>query len=139
MKKMRSHHWRYMRVSGDIFYSIGIEADGSLWNPNGYPEDRVRELVTGALERARQRHEKAIKRGVEKRKRRRETRIHEAARKLLIEAGIGDRDRCYCCNKLLSDPVSMKRGIGPECWEIVLRRREQLRPQEQRLTAEAAS
>jgi hypothetical protein len=138
MKRARSHRWRCMRGGGDIFYSVGIEADGTLWNPNGYPEDRVRELVAGALEREHQRHEEAIKRGVAKRKRRRETRIHEAARKLLIKAGIGDSDRCYCCNKLLSDPVSMRRGIGPECWEIVLRHREQLRSQEQRATAEPA-
>ena len=28
-----------------------------------------------------------------------------------------NRSSCACCDKLLTDPESRARGIGPECWE----------------------
>jgi len=34
--------------------------------------------------------------------------------------GIGERQHCHICGKELSDPVSIARGIGPECWQDIL-------------------
>jgi Family of unknown function (DUF6011) len=121
----RAYHWRYVRHNGESFERVGIERDGSLWNPNGYPEERVRPIVEYFVNQKLVQRVAAIKRGVETRKRRRLTRIAEAAHKLRTQAGIGDRLCCYCCNKAFTDPVSIKRGIGPECWEHVVRRMEQ--------------
>ena len=28
-------------------------------------------------------------------------------------------DRCACCGRMLTDPKSMERGFGPECWRMV--------------------
>jgi hypothetical protein len=55
----------------------------------------------------------------------RETESLKVAAETLIH---GDRDKfgktfamesgnCYICNKLLTDPVSIERGIGPKCWD----------------------
>lgn len=125
MQYKRDYHWRYIRRDGEGFDNVGINRDGSLWNPNGYPEERVRPVVERIVNEKLEERAAAIKRGVEKRKRRRLSRIAEAAHRLRTQAGIGDRVSCYCCLKALTDPVSIKRGIGPECWEHVVRRMEQ--------------
>jgi hypothetical protein len=123
----RAYHWRYVKHNGESFNNVGIERDGRLWNPNGYPEERLRPVVEYFVNKELEERAAAIKRGVEKRKQRRLSRIAEAAHKLRTQAGIGDRLSCYCCSKALTDPVSIKRGIGPECWEHVVRRMEQNR------------
>ena len=102
------------------FREVAIRDDGSLWNPNNYPEADVRAAIAAAEARIAERKRESIKRGVEKRARRREERIWKAADIIRRNEGIGRRDTCYCCNKLLTDPVSIERGIGPECWEHVL-------------------
>jgi hypothetical protein len=125
-RPLRWRRWRSISYDGSYFSSIAINDDGSLWNPNGYAEDRVRAAIAWANEQKWKRREEGIRRGVEKRKQRRESRITGAAQKLLTERGVGNHWRCVCCDKLLTDPVSVKRGIGPECWEHVLRRLEEL-------------
>jgi Family of unknown function (DUF6011) len=88
-------------------------------------DDRQREERRAAYkaereERERQRRERAIARGVATRARRREEKFREAVQALrdnkLQPAGF-----CRCCAKFLSDPASIERGIGPECWEVVLK------------------
>jgi hypothetical protein len=41
-KSTRSRTFRYISNGGEYFYSVGINADGTLWNPKGCPEDRLR-------------------------------------------------------------------------------------------------
>ena len=33
-----------------------------------------------------------------------------------IEAHLTAVGRCRCCGTILSDPVSVERGVGPTCW-----------------------
>jgi len=68
----------------------------------------------------RQRREEAIARGVATRARRREKRFQEAIQALRNNA-LRPADHCRCCKKPLIDPPSIARGIGPECWEHVLK------------------
>jgi hypothetical protein len=103
------------------FCQIAIREDGSLWNPNKYPEEAVRQAIAAAEAQLAARKQESIRRGVETRRRRREQRIWAAAETLRKGAGIGRRSDCFCCAKALTDPVSIERGIGPECWEHVLR------------------
>jgi hypothetical protein len=70
-------------------------------------------------ERQRKRHEEAIARGVAKRARRREGKFREAVQALRDNA-LRPGSYCRCCKKDLTDPVSIARGIGPECWQQVL-------------------
>jgi hypothetical protein len=39
---------------------------------------------------------------------------------MLEKRGIGNSGRCYCCHKYLTDPESIARAIGSECWQRVL-------------------
>jgi hypothetical protein len=182
VKPAKPYRWAcLMGKDGAAYHNVGIEADGSLYNPNGYPdedvwpallrvrqteamlerrqaeweqkrdqrraehraqlaaerlrweslapEERVEESRAAAERRTERlaaqeakRRREAIERGVAKRRERREQRIHEAARQILESHGIGNRESCYCCHKVLSDPGSVVRGIGPECWDHVLNR-----------------
>jgi hypothetical protein len=37
-----------------------------------------------------------------------------------FEGALRPRDRCRCCGRELTDPPSVARGIGPECWPRLL-------------------
>ena len=100
--------------------SVGINDDGSLHNPNGYPEDVVRAAVLAADARRHERRSKAAKKGADTRRRRHEHRVAAAAKSIAGGLGIGPLTRCWICGRSLDDPTSVKRGIGPECWEGVL-------------------
>lgn len=102
------------------FYDVGILADGSLHNPRGYPPDIVREAVEAANARRDARRSEAAKRAAKTRALRREKRVTEAAKRILAGEGIGESMHCEICGKALSDPESIKRGIGSECWQDVL-------------------
>ena len=111
--------WRRVTHEGQQLLNIGIAADGSLVNPNGYPEAVVRAAVEGAEARRAERRKRAAAKAVETRKRRQERRIYAIARKLLAKASIGPRVTCASCARALEDPISVERGIGPECLERV--------------------
>jgi len=49
----------------------------------------------------------------------REARITEAVGKLWADRSIGPRARCFICDCVLTDPVSIDYGICPECWPDV--------------------
>jgi hypothetical protein len=120
MMKRISRRYRSFNRNGERYTHIGIEADGTLYNPHNYPEEKVREVVLWADDTRRQQRADAIKRGVETRRKRRENKIIEIAKTLLAGNGIGNQDWCACCKKILNDPESIDRGIGPECWQQVL-------------------
>ena len=114
--ELKHYHWRSAPYKGDWFYSVSINRDGSLYNPNHYPEEAVREAC---LEADRQKAQKLIaarKQGVETRKRRREEKIAKVAKDYLLGKQIGNDTECAICGKGLSDPVSVERGVGSECW-----------------------
>jgi len=70
-------------------------------------------------EREQQTREDAIRRGVETRARRREQKFREAVQALRDHA-LTPGHSCRTCKKHLSDPASITRGVGPECWQHVL-------------------
>jgi len=71
-------------------------------------------------ERERQQREEAIARGVATRAKRREKNFREAVQDLR-DNRLRPGDHCRCCKKALTDPESIARSIGPECWEHVLK------------------
>jgi hypothetical protein len=125
---IKHYHWTRIikRPNGSdrqyvVYYDVWIEPDGSLHNPfNHQPEELVRTAVLEADAKKTERMANAAKQAVATRKRRREARIHEAAKRYLSERGVGKQTHCYCCHRVLTDPESIDRGIGPECWEHVL-------------------
>ena len=125
---MKHHFWRSVRGSdGERLYAVGINADGTLINPNGYPEGQARAAALAADERWHQKRSAASKRAAETRRMRQERRTHEAAHLILKGEGVGRQRRCYVCTKKLRDHVSVERGIGSECWQRILDLVERLR------------
>jgi hypothetical protein len=111
----RVAHWRHL---GE-FTVIGLRADGNFYNPNRYPEDAIRPLIEKALAADRQERETSIAKGVETRRQRHDDRLWQAVR--AWKAGtLTPGHNCRICGKALTDPPSLQRGIGPECWGRVL-------------------
>ena len=99
---------------------VGILADGTLHNPNGYPEDVVRVAVLAAIERKRQRRSESAKKAARTRAIRKEQKVYEVARKLQLGHRYGPTTHCIICNTEMTDPESIERGIGPCCFQLVM-------------------
>jgi hypothetical protein len=99
--------------------NIGVRYDGSLINPNGYPEEEVRAVLEAHFKTEREQRDAIIAKGVRTRARRRLDRLWQAVK--AWKAGtLSPANKSRCCKKHLTDPVSKARGIGPECWEEIL-------------------
>ena len=129
-------HYRWSRVHGEptgpyrvveSYDDVWIEADETLHNPRGYPEDLARAAALRADIWKAERLAESRMRGVETRKRRREARIHRIALRILKNEGIGPQTHCACCRKFLTDPASISRGVGSECWGHLLEQVERLK------------
>ena len=116
---MSKYKWVWTADKFGKLWSVGINEDGSLHNPNSYPEDQVREAVEFADARRTERRQKSAAKGAATRKRRHELKISKVREGLAIGRVYGPSARCVCCGRGLSDPESRQRGIGPECWDGV--------------------
>jgi len=108
-------------------FQVGIWPDGTLWNPNGYPDDTVRTAVLEADARKHIRRSNAAKKAAETRRERRAKKVYAVAKRIVEGGCYGPRRRCVICAKALADPQSIERGIGSECWQEVLTILEQSR------------
>jgi Family of unknown function (DUF6011) len=117
-----TRRWNYIRHDGEFLYSIGWNADGTLYNPNGYPEERARAALEAAEERAHQRRSSAAKKGAETRRKRIEAKVYTVARRIVDGHVYGPSNACVICERGLADTESIERGIGSECWQAVLAR-----------------
>jgi Family of unknown function (DUF6011) len=111
--------WRDAEKSERLF-AVGILLDGSLYNPNSYPEDIVRAAVLAANACRHERRSAAAQKAAETRRERQKAKVHHIARRVAANQNCGPRHRCYVCGRKLDDPQSIARGIGSECWQDVL-------------------
>jgi hypothetical protein len=116
----RDSLWRWVHHEGQRLENIGIREDGSLHNPNGYPEEFVRAAVLSAEARRHTRRSRAAAKAAETRRRRVEQKVYRVAGNLRLGHRYGPAQHCYICEKALGDPDSVARGIGSECWQHVL-------------------
>lgn len=105
---------------GGRFYDVGVNEDGTLHNPRGYPEADVRAAVAVAEERQHQRRREAAAKAAVTRRRRQERKVYEVAQRIATGGQYGPTTACVICGRGLSDPPSIQRGIGSECWQGVL-------------------
>mgnify|MGYP006435296309 CR=1 FL=1 len=122
---MSTYNW--IRHNGEKLRDVGVRDDGTLYNPNGYDEQTVREAVKNADERRAQKRRDAAQKAAETRRRRREKNVKSVARTILTHHGIERRNTCAICSRNLSDEASIARGVGSECWQDVLKAVEKLR------------
>ena len=111
--------WRDAEKTERLF-QVGILPDGTLWNPNGYPDDVVRPAIAAAEARRHERRSNAAKRAAETRAERQQDRVRYIAKRVAAAQKTGPRSYCYVCGRHLTDPESITRGIGSECWQHVL-------------------
>jgi uncharacterized protein DUF6011 len=112
--------WKWVRHEGRQLHDVGILPDGSLHNPNGYPEGEVRTAVAAAEERRHLRRSKAAKTAAATRKTRQEKQVYRVVQRIIEGNPVGPKSHCALCGRELSDPPSINRGIGSECWDRVL-------------------
>jgi hypothetical protein len=112
--------WRWVHHEQQTLQDVGVLGDGSLHNPNGYPDDLVREAVAAANERRYQRRSKAAKKAAETRRRRTKERVYDVVERIEAGGSFGPASHCCICGRGLDDSQSIRRGIGSECWQSVL-------------------
>jgi hypothetical protein len=102
-------------------YEVGIEADGTIYNPRGYPPDLVREAVLAADVRQHERGSRGAKKAAQTRSTRQRKKVYAIAARIAAGHSFGPRTTCVCCGRPLGDADSVARGIGSECWQEILR------------------
>jgi hypothetical protein len=138
MKGDKLYNWvRDPRSPDGRLHGVGIMADGTLRNPNGYPEDLVREAVEAAEARKHAKRSRAAKRGAETKAKRRELNVARVIQQIADGKGHSGRRWCAICHKALKDPQSIERGIGPECWDGIARLMEIYRAEKEAAAEEA--
>jgi hypothetical protein len=121
--RSRAFRWRWVwrdAEKTEQLYSVGIEADGTLFNPNGYPDDIVRAACLATEARWHERRSQAAKKAAKTREERQKHRVWLIAKQIVAKQQTGPRRRCCICGRGLDDPQSITRGIGSECWQGVL-------------------
>jgi hypothetical protein len=121
----KSHHWRSIWDYSDGFVSyrnVGVEQDGSLFNPNGYPEDKLRLVIERVFEEKHKRRSAGAKKAAVTRAKRVEAKLYEVVQRLKDGGTFLTAAECEICGKRLDDPQSRARGIGSDCWQRVLDR-----------------
>jgi hypothetical protein len=111
----RQEHVEVGKTANGRLLDVGILEDGSLHNPNGYPEDEVRSAVEAANERRHQRRSKAAKRAAETRRQRKERLVYELVERLKKGGHLQPSTHRIICKRQLDDPESLARGIGRDC------------------------
>lgn len=112
--------WKWIRHNGERLLDVGIAADGTLHNPNGYAEDIVRAAIAGAEERRRERRSNAAQKAAITRAARKERKVYEVVARLRDNGQLVPGNHCEICGKGLDDPGSKERGIGSDCWQFIL-------------------
>lgn len=112
--------WRHVTHEGQRLDDIGVLDDGTLHNPNGYPDDLVRAAIAGAEMRRSEKRRKAAAKAAVTRKRRHDSRVYAAADRIVNGRTFGPSGRCAICHKPVDDPASVERGVGSDCWQLIL-------------------
>ena len=96
--------------------------DGRIVMATANGEWSTKAIVRAAYDAIRRRYERrsaAARKAAVTRAKRKEKAVYEAAR-LLEAKQLEPRQHCRICGRILSDPESIRRGIGSECWQRVL-------------------
>ena len=99
---------RLRRDAKKCLHDVGVLADGTLQNPNGYPESKVRTAVAAAAARL---HDRA--KAVKTRAERKRHHVWEHAQFIVECEQTGPADHCYLCGSRLDHPDSLRRSSGP--------------------------
>lgn len=114
--------WRWLRsVNGWMIHKPKFFADGTATAFRAVPERELVEALVLANRRLNERRSASAKKAAQTRALRRERDVADIAKQWAAGKRIGPRTHCDICGKGLTDPKAIERGIGPECWQDVLR------------------
>jgi hypothetical protein len=84
-------------------------------------DEELRDVILTGVRVMLGKYRASIAQGAATRKRRREAQLKKVINVWLRDGGdqFANQEHCACCRKLLTDPESHARGIGPECWEFI--------------------
>ena len=99
---------------------VGVNPDGTLHNPNGYPEDTVRAAILTAEMCEREARSQAARKAAVTRARRQRAKVYDRARRTIDGGVFAPRLKCSIRGRKLNDTESIERGVGSECWDQVL-------------------
>ncbi len=88
------------------------------------------ECLCDVLRRDREIRRKRARRGAETSRRRRESLDYRLAKEILQQR-FKPRDHCARCGRALHDEQSLRRGIGPECWDGMMRLMQEILKEQQ--------
>lgn len=112
--------WRSLQHDGHVLNKVYVNKDGTLYNPNGYPEGLVRAACAAADARRHAAMSKSAKKAAVTRAARKERKVYEVVRRLKDGGQLVPGTHCEICGKGLGDPASKSRGIGSDCWQFIL-------------------
>ena len=122
-----AYRWIYTSDNKQKLRDVGILPDGTLHNPNNYPEDLVRETIASAERRRHERRSNAAKQAAITREKPKQLMVWKVARRLLRSEQIKPSPNCVICGKGLGDRELIERSIGSDCWQHVLQAITELR------------
>ena len=116
--------WSWIRLpNGDKVRNVRVVVDGGvsrLCFDGGFTEAEVREVAIQTLRRKKQRRSDSAKKASVTRKSRVDQMVHVVA-KHYTENKLQPSSFCLICGRFVGDPESVKRGVGADCWQKVLR------------------
>ena len=118
--QQRDTKYCWVHHNGERLRNVGILADGSLFNPNNYPDETVRAAVLAANERVRARRCEAAKKAARTRTQHRERLVYTTVQRIVAGHQTGPSSHCCICGKGLGDTASIERGTGLDCWQEIL-------------------
>ena len=106
----------FVHRNENAFYATYTTLNGTRsrgWNIAFPTIDECREYLRSSLDRM---TTETRARSLATRKRRREQKIARVVKDYLLGKHIGNSNTCAICGRALSDPPSIARAIGSECW-----------------------
>ena len=92
-----TYRWVYTNDFQQKLYDVGVLPDGTLHNPNNYPEDLVRESIAGAVLRRREKRSNAAKQAAITREKRKQLMVWKVVRRLLRSEQVKPSPNCVIC------------------------------------------
>ena len=115
------YRWVYTNDLKQTLYDVGIRQDGSLHNPNNYPDDLVRKSIAGAVRRQHERRSNAAKQAATTREKRKQLMVWKVAQASVAKRTVQAKPELWDLAARGSAIVkSIERSIGSDCWQHVL-------------------
>lgn len=106
-------------------HDVAYLPDGSI-QANGHDPETVARAILSAVLSDKVARSKAAQKAAATRAKRREKQLYRLVKHIRDGGQFVPSSTCRLCGKKVEDADSIARGIGPDCWQTVMRELEQL-------------